>query len=220
MSIQEKYLRFLDDIHKKGAKAVLCAVSKQQPLEKMKALYEVGCRDFAENRPLELKEKRDFFLSKGISDIRWHFIGHIQSRQIPLILASSDLIHSVHNADVLFLLEKRAKAANLKRSILLQVNVSGEASKQGFTKEDVLALARQLSLLENINPSGVMTMAPEGASKEKLCEIFCTTKELARKLHEFIPTCLECSMGMSQDFSEALKAGSTLLRIGSKLFID
>lgn len=217
-TLKQKYLDFINEVARVNPKVVVCAVSKQQPLDKIEMLYEAGCRDFAENRPQELKEKEAYFSSRGIRDIRWHFIGHIQSRQIPHILECSSLIHSIHSKETLFLCEKKAAAKSIKKEVLLQVNVSREASKQGFTSDEVLDLAKEKLELDYIQIKGVMTMAPQGASQGILQEIFRQTKELARKLQEFIPDCLHCSMGMSEDFSLALKEGATIIRIGSKIF--
>jgi pyridoxal phosphate enzyme (YggS family) len=217
--IEEAYQRLLKDIEVlKVPLPCICVVSKGQPVEKLEQFYQLGVRDFGENRPLELKEKAEFFLQKGILDIRWHFIGHIQSRQIPHILAYSYLIHSVHSQSTLLKLEERAKALRKFCKILLQVNVSGESTKQGFTEEELLKLAQEPLALIHLSLEGLMTMAPEGASSDSLRKTFKKTGDLARNLQSYWPKCRELSMGMSQDFPEALLEGATLLRIGSRLF--
>lgn len=198
--------------------ATICVVSKQQPVESIYRLYKQGVRDFGENRAQELVEKARYFESQGMSDIRWHFIGHIQSRQIPNILRYSFLVHSVHDKKTLLNLEKRCKFDALKANVLLQVNVSGEESKQGMSEPEIIELAKEALTLSHVTICGLMTMAPQKASAAFLVETFQKTRLLRQKLETYLPKCQELSMGMSQDFEMALKEGSTLIRIGSLIF--
>lgn len=219
MEIENRYRLLFQEIASlsKGACA-LCVVSKQQPVELMLRLYRAGCRDFGENRPLELEQKRSFFKEQGIDDIIWHFIGHIQSRQIPLILTCSDLIHSVHSKETLLNLEKKAAVLGLHRRVLLQVNVTGESSKQGFSPESLYSFANESLIFKQISLDGLMTMAELGASEKKLEETFQKTATLAQKLAGMRFIGKELSMGMSCDYVHALKQGATVVRIGSVLF--
>jgi pyridoxal phosphate enzyme (YggS family) len=219
MEIEDRYRLLSQEIAFLGkGTCTLCAVSKQQPVELMLRLYRAGCRHFGENRPLELEQKRSFFKEQGINDIIWHFIGHIQSRQIPLIITCSDFIHSVHSKETLLNLEKKAALLGLHRSVLLQVNVTGEASKQGFSPEAIHSLANEASIFKQLTLAGLMTMAEFGVSEKKLEETFHKTAMLAQELNSMGFIGRELSMGMSSDYVHAMNQGSTFVRIGSALF--
>ena len=184
----------------------------------MEALYEQGCRDFAESRPELLLRKKAHFDALGKGDIRWHLIGHLQSRKIAKLLAHVWLIHSIESLRTAQLVDKHAGAQGLLVPVLLQVNISTEASKQGFAPQELLDSLQALGELKNIQIVGLMTMAPLGASHERLVEIFGGLQRLQGHCQPTLPLCRELSMGMSADYRTAIACGATWIRIGSALF--
>lgn len=187
----------------------LVAVSKEMPQVKLEEAYRQGCRDFAENRLPEALEKQ-MQLPK---DIVWHWIGHLQRNKVKGVVGHFALIHSV---DSLSLAQKIAETGPAK--ILLEVNTSGEASKQGFTPDQLRAVYADLQKLPNLHIAGLMTMAPlEGDIRG----CFRALRELRDELQKVTVaphTLHHLSMGMSNDYPLAIEEGATLLRIGTKLF--
>ncbi|MBZ4187300.1 YggS family pyridoxal phosphate-dependent enzyme [Niabella beijingensis] len=206
-----------------AAGAVLVAVSKVKPVSDIKALYDLGQRDFGENYVQELVEKQA--LLPG--DIRWHFIGHLQSNKVKYIAPFVHLIHGVDSFKLLEEIDKQAAKNNRVIDCLLQVHVAQEATKFGFDSEEVVLLLdtidkyKQLNKLQHVNICGLMAMASFTDDLEKLKQEFATMKALSEKNAErrtlkVKPETL--SMGMSGDYELALEYGSTMIRVGSLLF--
>lgn len=191
----------------------LVVVSKQQSLEDILSVYEVGCRDFGENRLEEWMTKKE----KLPQDIRWHFIGAIQSKKAKKIPGHFTLVHSVDRFEIL---EKMEQTGN-KTDVLLQANTSGEPAKQGLTPSGWEAVWEKVEKLEHITVQGLMTMAPLSDDLSWIRSTFRELKNLQQRLlaKAYANTPLqELSMGMSSDFPIALEEGATLLRIGSSIF--
>ena len=198
----------------------LIAVSKTKPIELLKEAYELGERNFGENRVQEIIEKYEV-LPK---DIHWHFIGHLQRNKVKYLAPFVHLIHSVDSIKLLKEINKCGKKNNRKISCLLQFHIAKEENKHGFSKNEVIRHFEELSPkeYENINFCGVMGMATFINDAQiielefkKLREIFQSLKESFFKSKEDFK---EISMGMSQDYPLAIKQGSTMIRIGSSLF--
>ena len=198
----------------------LIAVSKTKPIELLKEAYELGERNFGENRVQEIIEKYEA-LPK---DIHWHFIGHLQRNKVKYLASFVHLIHSVDSIKLLKEINKCGKKNNRKISCLLQFHIAKEENKHGFSKNEVIRHFEELSPneYENINFCGVMGMATFINDAQiielefkKLREIFQSLKETYFKNKEDFK---EISMGMSQDYPLAIKQGSTMIRIGSSLF--
>ncbi len=184
----------------------IVAVTKQATLSQMQRAYDLGLRDFAESRLEPALEK----ILQMPSDVCWHFIGQIQSKKAAKIIQAFDYIHSVASLKTLELLRVlQQKLGNLP-SLFLQVNVSKEASKQGFRQEE---LASCFSSYSDLPLVGLMTMAPLTEDQERIRFCFHRLAQLKNRVH--LP---HLSMGMSQDFQIAVEEGSTFLRIGSYLF--
>lgn len=204
--IKENYKRILKEIPKN---VTLVAVTKGQTLEAVLELYEAGCRNFAENRLAEAFSK----MESAPSDINWHFIGSLQKNKVAKIINHFCLIHGVDSYDLASKISKCSEEQNVVTSILLQVNVSGEVSKHGFTKEALLENFDKLQALPALKIDGLMTMAPLTDEIEVIHDCFRILRELKEKLH-----LQHLSMGMSHDYQIAVNDGATLLRIGSALF--
>tara|TARA_B100000989_G_scaffold293040_1_gene269850 strand:+ start:77 stop:712 length:636 start_codon:yes stop_codon:yes gene_type:complete len=189
----------------------LIAVSKGQNLEKIKQLYNIGQRDFGENFLQELKEKKD--LLPG--DIRWHFLGNIQSNKIKDIVMCSDLIHSISRNKILDKILKLESNKNIK--ILLQLKLGEEKTKSGFNEQEIYQiLSRNRST--NIIIKGLMVIAEGGIKKEKLKLQFSQAKNVFEKMKSMNEDVDYLSMGMSNDYELALSCGSNMIRIGTSIF--
>lgn len=193
----------------------LVAVTKYAELSWVRELVDLGQVDLGESRPQQLVARAAEFPQR----VRWHLIGHLQRNKAALVLPTAALIHSVDSLRLLDQLEKDAQPPGLQRDVLLEVNVSGEASKDGLAPDDVLDLADRLQRLEWIRPRGLMTMAPLLDDPEGARPFFRRLRELREELQQRTGLPLpELSMGMSGDFEPAIEEGATLVRIGSCLF--
>ncbi|WP_235295734.1 YggS family pyridoxal phosphate-dependent enzyme [Portibacter marinus] len=197
--------------------ATLVAVSKTKPAEDIMRLYDQGHRDFGENRVGELVEKHQA-LPK---DIHWHFIGHLQSKKTKEIAEFIHLIHSVDSFKLLKIINKEASKNNRTIDVLLQIKIAKEASKYGFTFDELIS-DLQPGKYENIRFRGVMGMATFTDDKDQIRNEF---KNLVLYNNEIKATHFrnqesfnQISMGMSGDYEIALEEGATMLRIGSLIF--
>lgn len=195
----------------------LISVTKTVPTEVIQALYSFGQRDFAENRVTPFLEKVNA-MKADYSDIIWHYIGHIQTRQVKVIIDYVDYIHSL---DRLSLAHEIQKRASQPIKCFLQVNVSGESSKSGFPPHEVMDVITQLQSYSNIIIVGLMTMAPYQESSDNVLYYFSKLKKLRDTIQQQHYTHAPCellSMGMSDDYPLAIQCGATHVRIGSALF--
>ena len=189
----------------------LIAVSKGHDLEKIIRLYDKGQRDFGENFLQELKEKKDLLPC----DIRWHFLGNIQSNKIKDIVSCSDLIHSIGRNKIL---DKILKLESSKKiNILLQLKLGQEETKSGFNEKEIYKiLSRNKST--NTTIKGLMVIAEGGIQKEKLKLQFSQAKNVFEKMKSMNKNVEYLSMGMSNDYELALSYGSNMIRIGTSIF--
>ncbi len=208
MISRDKILEKLD-----GKNAVLLAVSKKQPLEKIMALYEEGQRLFGENYVQELLRKKHDFAK---SDIKWHLIGPLQINKVTKVVGEVELIHSVDSFKLANALSERAKKMNLKQDILIQINTSGEESKSGLALENCDEVLTEIFSLTGIQVRGFMTMPPFTDDPEASRVHFKKLRELRNKYADRGVT--ELSMGTTQDFEVAISEGATIIRVGEALF--
>jgi pyridoxal phosphate enzyme (YggS family) len=203
-----------------GGDVVLVAVSKTHPIEAIAAAYEWGQRDFGENRVEELWPKVEEAKTLGLDEIRWHLIGTIQSRKSTSAIGPFTLIHSVDRLKLANRLNRDAAAAGKVIDLLLEVNVSGEESKHGFSPEEVLSAVPELIALPAIRVRGLMTMAPFAVEAEATRPVFRQLRELRERVAAAFPGVVwpELSMGMTNDFEIAVEEGATLVRVGSAIF--
>ncbi|MET0635058.1 MAG: YggS family pyridoxal phosphate-dependent enzyme [Chitinophagaceae bacterium] len=200
-----------------SAKAVtLVAVSKIQPLEKIRELYAIGHRDFGENYVQELVDKA----AQLPDDIRWHFIGHLQSNKVRQVIPFSYLIQGVDSFRLLKEIDKQAGKAGRKTDCLLQVFISGEETKFGLDSQELqtILLGEELKTLQHINIRGLMGMASFSDDKEKVEKEFRFLKSLFDTYRDKFTGAPILSMGMSDDYQLAIANGSNMVRIGSLLF--
>ncbi len=198
---------------------ILVAVTKYTTLAKMEEAYGAGIRHFGEARVLDALKKKSELPQAMVQEIQWHLIGHLQSKKVNKTVGEFALIHSV---DSLRLAEKLSEA-NLKaqaiQPVLLQVNLSEEPQKHGFSSQALQAELLALSQLKGIEIQGLMTMAPHTDDIPLIKRIFGNLKKLRDSLSGSYGLKLpELSMGMTHDYLHALESGATIIRIGSFLF--
>lgn len=201
-------------------KAELVAVSKLQPVSSIRALYELGQRDFGENYVQECCEKHELLPD----DIRWHFIGHLQTNKVKFLSPFISLIHGVDSLKLLSEINKQAKKLDRIQDVLLQIHISQEETKFGFSFDEAWNLieSTEISSLRNIRILGLMGMASFSHNMDLVRKEFKSLSSFYRKLCEsksLISKELKyLSMGMTSDYKIALEEGSNMVRIGSALF--
>ena len=189
----------------------ILAVSKGFKSQDIKIIQKIGQNDFGESKFQEAFEKQ--LTLKDLKQIKWHFIGRIQSNKIRKIVQNFEYIHSVDS------LEKLEKISNISceerknPSIFLQVKLSDDPNKAGFDPKLLISKWREIQEFRNITLKGLMTINPRGLSRKENSELFKKCRTLADSLH-----LKDCSMGMSEDWEEAIDAGSTWVRLGSLIF--
>ena len=191
------------------------AVTKYVDIQTAEALLPLGVRHIGENRVDKFLEKYQALKDYPVT---WHLIGTLQRRKVKEVIPFVDYFHAL---DSLKLAQEIQKRTDHVIKCFLQVNISGEKSKHGFSKEELLELLPELAKLDQIEYVGLMTMAPFEADSEELKEIFKDTQALQAEIREKqIPNMpmTELSMGMSRDFKEAIQFGSTFVRIGTAFF--
>jgi pyridoxal phosphate enzyme (YggS family) len=204
------------------ANAHLLIVSKMRSLEEIEAYYQLGHRDFGENRVQDLLEK-SLALKLKCPDIRWHMIGHLQSNKINQLFSVPHLwaIHSVHDQELLDKLIKAQDRLHSSVEIFLQMNTSQEEEKSGFeTYTDLRTAAEKILASKKLKLKGLMTMGTIRtdhfeAEARRCFELLNVEKE---KLEAEFGVKLETSMGMSQDYKIALEAKSNWIRLGTMMF--
>ena len=192
------------------ADVTLVAVTKTVGNEVARALVQAGALDLGENRVQELENKAGAL--RGLP-VRWHMIGHLQRNKVRKVLPIAQLIHSVDSLRLAQEIGDQAGKLGLKARILIEMNVSGEASKFGIPPGELPALLNEAARLEHIVVEGLMTMPPIATDPEMSRPYFKKLREL-RAAHGL----KHLSMGMSQDYAVAVEEGATLVRVGTALF--
>jgi pyridoxal phosphate enzyme (YggS family) len=205
---KEKYRELTAELSKQ--QVTLVAVSKTKPNEDILALYDLGQRDFGENYVQELTDKH----AALPKDIRWHFIGHLQSNKVKYIAPFVHLVHGVDSLKLLIEINKQAAKCNRVIDCLLQVHIAQEETKFGMDEAEISETHLRIGELANVRVIGLMGMASFSDDIAKVRGEFSYLKSLFDK---FGPLTV-LSMGMSGDYQLAIEEGSTMVRIGSLLF--
>ena len=196
------------------------AVSKFHPVESIIEAYEAGQRIFAESRPQELAAK---VADLPYDDIKWHFIGHLQTNKLKMVLPYADLVQSVDSLHLLQEIDKWGRACSRVVNVLLEMHLGVEETKQGFTEEQLLEVMFALSdgKYPGVNVQGLMGMASNtddesavDADFERIESFFCYLVDLFPEMTDF----RQLSIGMSGDWRIALRHGATMVRIGTSIF--
>ena len=211
----------------------LVAVSKFHPFEAIEEAYQAGQKVFGESRPQELlakvKRLEEIRLEKGdpdyMSDIEWHFIGHLQTNKLKMVLPYASLIQSVDSVRLLEAINNWGRASNKVLNVLLECFISSDETKQGFSRQEVLDLVSGESRYDFIHISGVMGMATYTDDEQVIRSDFRRLKEISDMIQDRVgecnnlsSDCREISMGMSDDYPIAIELGSTMIRVGSMIF--
>ena len=197
---------------------LLCAATKMNDAEKVRAAVAAGVDCCGENRVQELVQKlpQGAYTGKPV-----HFIGHLQTNKAKQVVGQVDLIQSVDRLELLQCIEKAAAAKNIRQDILLEVNIGQEASKSGFTPEEAMETASQMGEFPHCRLCGLMAIPPVAEEPGGNSRFFAQMRQLlvdisAKKYDNVTMTCL--SMGMSGDYADAIANGSTMIRVGTAIF--
>lgn len=202
----ENYKKIITEL----GKVTLVAVSKTKPAADIKELYDLGQRDFGENYVQELTDKQPNLPA----DIRWHYIGHLQSNKVKYIAPYVHLIHGVDSFKLLKEIDKQAQKNNRVINCLLQVHIAQEETKFGLDEKELHELCTHTAELKNVKVTGLMGMASFIDDINKIRDEFRHLRYLFDQYAQFDTL----SMGMSADYKIAIEEGSTMVRIGSLLF--
>ena len=197
----------------------LVAVTKTFSAAVVREAYTAGIKDFGENKVQEALAKQGEL--QDLTDVTWHFIGHIQSNKSLRVVESFDWIHSIDSLKLAARVDRQAKELGKRLNCCLQVKLAPDPTKTGFEVETLMSELADMDRLESIDIRGLMVIPPYGLSKTEVRAVFDSGAQLA---HEIAAQSLvnikmdQLSMGMSGDFEEATAAGATMVRIGSGLF--
>lgn len=196
------------------SEVTLVAVGKSFSADVVARAVRAGATDLGENRAQEMKEKAIALPAVP----RWHFIGHLQTNKARDVVGVAHLIHSVDRIGLAEEISRRARAGGLTQDVLIEVNVSGEATKHGVEPAAATALAEQVAALGDLRVRGLMTMAPFTEDPERSRPFFSDLRTIGERLLSVIPEAAELSMGMTRDFEVAIEEGATLVRVGEAIF--
>ncbi|MBU4273966.1 MAG: YggS family pyridoxal phosphate-dependent enzyme [Planctomycetes bacterium] len=215
--IRERIARAAQRSGRAAERITLVAVTKYVSAEMVRPLVAAGCLELGESRPQQLWEK-----AAALADlpIRWHLIGHLQRNKVRRTLPLAAIIHSVDSRRLLAAIDEEASGKG-PIPILLEVNVSGESAKHGFSPEQIKPLLAELPNYANVSVRGLMCMAGFEGGPQRARRDFDALRRLRDCLRPSCPPAVtldELSMGMSGDFEEAIEEGATIVRVGSALF--
>lgn len=194
----------------------MVAVTKAFPVEALVSGYEAGLRTFGESRVQEAEAKLPKFPQRHACEVR--LIGHLQSNKAKKAVEIFDLIESIDSRKLLQRVDRLAGEVNKELPVYLQVNAGYDEAKHGFDPAELLRLRDEITAVEQVEISGVMTIAPLTSDEERLRNCFRLARETRDALQADIPSCKDLSMGMTDDFELAVEEGATHVRIGRALF--
>lgn len=197
----------------------IIAVTKYFDEEAIETAYNAGIRDFGESRVIEASAKIENLPDEVRENSTFHFIGHLQTNKVKQALKVFEFIHSVDSVKLAQTISQNALELGKVQKVLIQINNANEEQKFGFSKDEVFDNFEQLKSLNGIEIVGVMNMAPLNAEDKEIERLFSEITQIRDSLEkEFNCKLNEISMGMSQDYKIAAQQGSTMLRVGRKLF--
>ncbi len=200
-------------------KPKIIAVTKYFDENKIIEYYNLGIRDFGENRVQDALEKINRLPEEIKQNSNFHLIGHLQSRKVKLAVGNFELIHSVDSLKLAQLISEQACELGITQKVLIQINNANEESKFGFDPIEIHKCFKEILALKNLKVEGIMNIAPLLEDKNQLRALFRNIKHLKDELSsEYQVELKEISMGMSNDFHIALEEGATIIRLGRVLF--
>ena len=216
MMIEERIIAIRQEL---PPEVKLVAVSKFHPVEAIREAYAAGQRVFGENRPQEFVKKVEDL--KDLKDLEFHFIGHLQTNKLKLVLPYAHLVQSVDSQHLLDAIQDWGKANDKVVSVLLELHIGAEQTKQGFKEEEVLDILFRADKYKNVRFCGLMGMATHTDCEEDIRADFARIADFRAYLQDLFPELTdfrELSIGMSEDWRIALEYGATIVRIGTAIF--
>ncbi len=215
-SIRARIAKVLEKCPDPDREVILVAVSKKQPVEKIQTLAGLGQQHFGENYVQEALSKME---KLSHLNIRWHFVGGLQTNKAKFVAGKFALAHSVDSLKLARELNKKSKAIKIVQPVLIQVNLAGEKQKYGVTRDDLPALARDILVMNHLRLDGLMIMPPYFDDPEKSKPFFSKLRMLKQDIEQTLGIKMpHLSMGMSGDFEAAVEEGATIVRVGTALF--
>lgn len=202
--------------NRQASEIKILLASKTRDVETLNACISLGYSYFGENKVQEFLEKHS-----QLSSARWDFIGHLQSKKVKDLVGKVELIHSVDRKKLVDEIQKRATEASLIQKVLIEVNISGEATKSGVSDEELDSLLLYCQEMSHIDVCGLMTMATNTTDEEEIRRCFQAVAAMRERVARIVGKSvdeLELSMGMSSDYLIAIEEGATIIRIGSSVF--
>lgn len=197
----------------------IIAVTKYYGLDAILDAYEVGLRDFGESRANDAIEKIEKLPEEIRNNSKFHFIGHLQTNKVDKVVKYFDYIQSVDSIKLARCISESAQRLKKVQKVLLQVNISGEVQKFGFSKGELYNNFSKIINLPNLEINGLMCMAPLGADEKELDLVFNEALQIKTELNkQYLLNMQELSMGMSDDYMRAVANGATMIRLGRILF--
>lgn len=235
MPLKSKISKNLAEIYRKihatgrdAGEIRLVAVTKYAEDDAVAALVELGLRDFGESRQQSLTRRAEMWTENGVTDIRWHFIGPLQKNKMRRVVQTAELIHSGESLEMLTAMDRVAGEENRRVKVLLEVNLSGESAKHGFTPAEISSQIAQILALPHLEIHGLMGMtaldADENQARAQFASLRLLRDTLRTEIGQISPQKAEIfnelSMGMSDDYEIAVREGATIIRIGSAVFAE
>ncbi|HEY9792581.1 MAG TPA: YggS family pyridoxal phosphate-dependent enzyme [Candidatus Obscuribacterales bacterium] len=204
-----------------SAPVTLVAVTKNVGLESMAEAFKYGVTEFGENRVQDALDKQQNMPPHMADKIRWHLIGHLQTNKVKKVVGRFNLIHSVDSLRLAEEISQEAEKRDIQQPVLIQVKVVADPTKSGFEPQQLRKEFSSLLQLKGISIQGLMTMAPQVQDTSTWHTCFCGLRDLRDELQNTYGITLnELSMGMTQDWQEAVNCGSTMIRLGRAIFGD
>ncbi len=192
----------------------LVAVSKTFPAPAVLAAVRAGVTDVGENRAQEMVDK-----ARLLNDeVRWHFVGRLQTNKVRHVVGLASLIHSIDGIDLAEVVGRRAAGRGIEQDVLIEVNLSGESTKTGVVPEDAVDVARRVAAVEGLVVRGLMTIPSWPEDPEDSRAAYKTLAALSMEVQRDLPGAHHLSMGMTRDFDVAVEEGATIVRVGEAIF--
>lgn len=215
--VERKIMEACDKAGRAREEITLIAVSKTKPVPMLQEIYDLGVRDFGENKVQELTDKEP----QLPADLRWHMIGHLQRNKVKQVIDKAVLIHSVDSVRLAKAIEAEAAKKDIIVQILLEVNVAEEDSKFGLKVDEVLPAIEEIATMPHVRIKGLMTIAPFVENPEENRTVFAQLHKLSVDIAEKNIDNVSVdilSMGMTNDYQVAIEEGATMIRVGTGIF--
>ena len=219
--VEQNIVKAAQKVGRDRAEIKLISVSKNNTADVLESAYNCGVRVFGENRVQELVGKMDYFEEKGIKDIEWHLIGHLQTNKVKYIIGRVAMIHSVDSGKLAKAIDDESAKKGVITDILVELNIGDEDSKFGLGFDNALEFIEKIAGFKNIRVKGLMCVAPYTDDPEENRQYFSKMKKLSVDIRDKnidnITMC-ELSMGMTGDYMVAIEEGATCIRVGTGIF--